>query len=60
MALKEELQQEQSLMLYEQSNRLDKTRTFSDESGNEISCLGSVKDMKTDDFPLPAHFANIG
>jgi hypothetical protein len=34
--------------------------TFSDESGNEYPAWDSVKDMKTDDFPLPAHFANIG
>ena len=34
--------------------------TFSDESGNEYPAWDSVKDMKSDDFPLPAHFANIG
>jgi len=33
---------------------------FSDESGNKYPAWESVKDMKTDNFPLPAHFANIG
>jgi len=33
---------------------------FSDESGNEYPAWDSVKDMKEDNFPLPAHFANIG
>jgi GNAT superfamily N-acetyltransferase/transcriptional regulator with XRE-family HTH domain len=34
--------------------------TFSDESGNEYPAWDSVKDMKSDNFPLPADFANIG
>jgi len=33
---------------------------FEDESGNKYPAWDSVKDMKADDFPLPAHFANIG
>jgi len=33
---------------------------FEDESGYKYPAFGSVKDLKTDDFPLPAHFANIG
>jgi len=33
---------------------------FEDESGNTYSAWDSVKDMKSDDFPLPADFANIG
>jgi hypothetical protein len=33
---------------------------FSDESGNEYPAWDSVKDMKEDNFPLPADFANIG
>ncbi len=34
--------------------------TYEDESGNRYSAWDSVKDMKSDDFPLPAEFANIG
>lgn len=33
---------------------------FEDESGNKYSAWDSVKDMKADNFPLPAEFANIG
>jgi hypothetical protein len=33
---------------------------FEDESGYKYPAFGSVKDLKADDFPLPAHFANIG
>jgi len=33
---------------------------FEDESGYKYPAFGSVKDLKEDDFPLPAHFANIG
>lgn len=33
---------------------------WQDESGNTYSAWDSVKDMKSDDFPLPADFANIG
>lgn len=33
---------------------------FEDESGYKYPAFGAVKDLKADDFPLPAHFANIG
>jgi hypothetical protein len=33
---------------------------FEDESGNKYPAWESTKDMKSDDFPLPADFANIG
>jgi hypothetical protein len=33
---------------------------FEDESGYKYPAFGSVKDMKEDNFPLPANFANIG
>jgi len=33
---------------------------WQDESGNTYSAWDSIKDMKSDDFPLPADFANIG
>jgi len=33
---------------------------FTDESGNQYPAWDSVKDIKEDGFPLPAHFANIG
>jgi hypothetical protein len=33
---------------------------FEDESGYKYPAFSSVKDLKADDFPLPAHFANIG
>jgi len=33
---------------------------FEDESGYKYPAFGGVKDLKEDDFPLPAHFANIG
>jgi hypothetical protein len=33
---------------------------FEDESGYKYPAFGSVKDLKEDNFPLPADFANIG
>ena len=33
---------------------------FEDESGYKYPAWDNVKDLKADDFPLPAHFANIG
>lgn len=33
---------------------------FEDESGNKFPAWDSIKDMKADNFPLPADFANIG
>ena len=33
---------------------------WEDESGNQYPAWSSIKDIKTDNFPLPADFANIG
>lgn len=33
---------------------------FEDESGYKYPAFGSVKNFTDKDFPLPAHFANIG
>jgi len=33
---------------------------FEDESGYKYPAWDSIKDLKTDNFPLPAEFANIG
>jgi len=33
---------------------------WEDESGNKYPAWSSIKDMKADNFPLPADFANIG
>jgi GNAT superfamily N-acetyltransferase len=33
---------------------------FEDESGYKYPAWDNIKDLKADNFPLPAHFANIG